>query len=72
VLCQLSVSLRRSRRRCTSAMAHRSPNVAVGSPACGWRTYSTTSSALSSSECGSVKPIDVAAFTLTVSWNLVG
>src|SRR6516165_40424 len=41
-------------------------------PACGWRTYSITSSALASTDAGRSRPSDLAVFRLTTSSYLVG
>jgi hypothetical protein len=41
-------------------------------PACGWRTYSITSSATASTPGGMVKPSDFAVFRLITISNLVG
>jgi hypothetical protein len=41
-------------------------------PACGWRTYSITSSARASSDDGTVSPSALAVIRLTTRSNLVG
>src|SRR6185437_13165917 len=40
-------------------------------PACGWRTYSITSSAVETGPAGSVRPSDLAALRLTTNSNFV-
>src|SRR5204863_9850222 len=41
-------------------------------PACGWRTYSITSSAVASSDDGTVRPNAFAVLRLTINSNFVG